>query len=67
MVDRLRVQATWQPPITGGQCVTCWIEMPQGSYIAQGWSCRRACGSYGWDRSVRWSRSCRPMPVCPEW
>jgi hypothetical protein len=64
MVDRLRVETSWQPPLTGGQCVTCWYELPYGSYVAQGWTCRVPCG---WGRAVRWSRCCRPLPAIPEW
>lgn len=67
IVDRLRVDPTWQPPVTGGECVSCWYELPQGSYIAQGWYYRRGCSPCGWDRPIRWSRGCRPMPACQEW
>jgi hypothetical protein len=64
IVDRLRVETAWLPPLTGGQCVSSWYELPYGSYVAQGWYYRLPCG---WERPFRWSRSCRPLPVCPEW
>ena len=42
-VDRLRVDTGWRPAPTGGQRVTCWVELPHGSYIAQGWGWADAC------------------------
>lgn len=64
MVESLRVETSWRPPATGGDCVACWYSLPDGSYIAQGWPCWRSCG---WSRPVRWSRACRPIAHCPEW
>ena len=60
-VDRLRVDTSWHPPSTGGQVLTCSYELPEGAYVAQGWPCW-AYRSCEWGRSVRWSRSCRPIP-----
>jgi hypothetical protein len=66
MVDRLRVDPPWHPPTGGGQGLSCSYELPEGAYVAQGWPCSfyRLCG---WERPWRWSRSCRPLPPCPEW
>jgi hypothetical protein len=66
IVDRLRVDAAWHPPSGDGQGLSCSYILPEGAYVAQGWPCGadRLCG---WDRPLRWSRACRPLPPCLDW
>ncbi len=60
-VDRLRVEADWRPPPTGGQCVSTWHELSHGSYIAQGWGWAEACYRV---RPVYGRGGCRPIRDC---
>lgn len=61
-VDRLRVDTSWRPVSMGGECVSCWYELPQGSYVAQGWPwyayCRESRPYYSWRTHAR------PRPHC---
>ncbi len=68
--DRLRVETAYRPAPTGGECVTCWYELPRGSYIAQGWMWNACCSVYpscGHGGSVTWRRGrdsyCEPRPA----
>jgi hypothetical protein len=56
-VDRLRVDTSWHPAPTGGECVTCWYELPSGAYIAQGWWWN-SCGWGAWSPAF----GCAPAP-----
>jgi hypothetical protein len=72
--DRLRVDTDYRPAPTGGECVTCWYELPRGAYIAQGWACCSVYPACGHGGGLFWSRrrdsSCEPWPPCgprPYW
>lgn len=60
-VDRLRVDTVWRPPPTGGECVSCWYEMPPNSYIAQGWPWYGYCHD---SQPLYWRAACQPRPRC---
>ena len=51
-VDRLRVEQDYRPAPQGADCVSCFIDLPPHSYVAQGWPLN--CGWMAW----RWD--CRP-------
>jgi hypothetical protein len=68
-VDRLRADDAYRPAPTGGQCVSCWVELPRGAYVAQGWwgwplfgGC--CCPAYPSCAHARTWLLCDPSP-CP--